>query len=294
MAASAGLLAHLKTGATHMCRCWAITRKDGVVLGFTDHDLALDFEGIEFRPNSGLTARALEQTTGLSVDNTEALGVLSASAINEADIQAGRYDGAGVRSWLVNWDQVDLRQLQFKGSIGEIQRSGDAFQAELRGLSEVLNQPQGRVFQKPCSAILGDAACSFDLNQPGFATETEVVEVRGGKFLDLAMPGFEDRWFERGRLQFLTGAAAGVAGIVKNDRTVSGGRSIELWEKPGAPVQAGDRVQLNAGCDRRAGTCRLKFDNLVNFQGFPDIPGEDWLMSVPKRNGQNDGRSRKA
>ena len=75
----------------------------------------------------------MQQSTGLSVDNTEALGALSDAAIREADIEAGRYDGAEVRAWLVNWADVSARQLQFRGSIGELRRAGGAFEAELRG-----------------------------------------------------------------------------------------------------------------------------------------------------------------
>ncbi|MDO7631675.1 MAG: phage BR0599 family protein, partial [Loktanella sp.] len=44
-------------------------------------------------------------------------------------------------------------------------------------------------------------------------------------------------------------------------------------------------------CDKRAENCRVKFDNLVNFQGFPDIPGEDWLMSVPRSDDDETGGS---
>ena len=50
-----------------IARAWAVTRGDGMVLGFTDHDMALRFEGIEFRPDSGLSARAVVQGSGLSV-----------------------------------------------------------------------------------------------------------------------------------------------------------------------------------------------------------------------------------
>ncbi len=48
----------------------------GAVLGgFTDHDTELSFEGgVVFQPETGMTAAALAQSTGLSVDNTEALG----------------------------------------------------------------------------------------------------------------------------------------------------------------------------------------------------------------------------
>lgn len=292
MSISQELQAHLDTGVTHLCRCWAVVRKDGRVLGFTDHDLALEFDEIKFEPSSGLSARALEQTTGLSVDNTEAVGVLSAAAVTEADIEAGRYDGAEVRSWLVNWSDVSQRLMQFRGTIGEIQRAGGAFTAELRGLTEALNQPQGRVYQRPCSAVLGDETCQFDTNTAGYFAEIAVESVEGGKFLTSTTLGaFEERWFERGKYTVMSGAASGLVGLVKNDRFADGVRTIEFWEAVRAPLVAGDIIRLEAGCDRRPGTCRLKFHNYINFQGFPTIPGEDWLMSTPRRGGRNNGGS---
>jgi uncharacterized phage protein (TIGR02218 family) len=292
MALSAEFKAHLKSGATTVCRCWSLTRRDGVVLGFTDHDVALSFGGVVFAADTGMAARALEQTTGLSVDNSEALGVLSSSAVNEADIRAGRFDGAQVVAWLVNWADASQREVLFSGSIGEIQRSAGAFQAELRGLSEALNQPQGRVYQKACGAVLGDADCGFDLGQAGYSTTLPVEGIREGKFFDFAaLAGFADRWFEKGRLVVQSGSAAGLVGLVKNDRFGASGRVIELWEGLRADVQTGDSVLIEAGCDRRLGTCKLKFNNILNFRGFPAIPGEDWLMSVPRRDGVNDGGS---
>ncbi len=292
MALSVELKAHLQTGATTICRCWSVSRRDGVVLGFTDHDLPLAFDGINFAADSGMSARALEQSTGLSVDNTEALGVLSHTSVNEADIRAGRYDGAAVVSWMVNWVDVSQRVVLFRGAIGEIQRSAGAFQAELRGLTEALNQPQGRVYQKSCGAVLGDSACGVDLDQVGYSTTLPVEVVQGGKFFEFAsLSGFADRWFEKGRVRIESGAAAGLVGVVKNDQTSASGRVIELWEALRADVQPGDMVRLEAGCNRRLETCKLKFNNLVNFRGFPAIPGEDWLISVPRRGGVNNGGS---
>ena len=293
MALSESLAAHLASGATTVCRCWALVRTDGAVFGFTDHDRPLSFEGIVFRADTGLTARALQQTTGLSVDNTEALGALSDASLTEEDILAGRYDNAEVRAWLVNWARVADRVLQFRGTVGEVTRAGGAFEAELRGLTEALNQPQGRVYQKQCAAILGDGSCRFDLATPGYATEraVEVAEDRR-VFRFTAFPGFDDRWFERGRFRVLSGRAEGLVGVVKNDRATAGGRRIELWEAIALPVRPGDMVRIEAGCDKRADTCRLKFQNFLNFRGFPDIPGEDWLMSYPVRSGANTGGSR--
>ena len=108
-----------KTGTTTLARAWDITRADGQVMGFTDHDQALSFGGVTYRADTGLSAVALQQTTGLSVDNTEALGALRDTAIREEEIEAGRYDNAAIRAWLVNWADVAQRQLLFRGTIGD-------------------------------------------------------------------------------------------------------------------------------------------------------------------------------
>lgn len=286
--------AHVQSCITTLCRCWALTRGDGVVLGFTDHDCVLRFDGLAFQPGSGLTARAVQQATGLSVDNTEALGVLSDAAVREEDIEAGRFDGAEVRCWLVNWQDVSMRWLQFRGSIGEIRRAAGAFEAELRGLTEALNRPLGRIYQKPCTAVLSDAGCGFDLATPGYAVELAAAEVeRNEVFRWDALPGFEPDWFTGGRLTVLSGAAEGLWAPVKADQSKADGRRITLWEPVRAAVRPGDMLRLEAGCDKRMETCRLKFNNLLNFQGFPDIPGEDWVMAVPRQSGVNTGGSRR-
>ena len=79
--------------------------------------------------------------------------------------------------------------------------------------------------------------------------------------------------------------------MIKHDRLDGNTRTIELWEPIRAPITAGTTVRISAGCDKRSATCRLKFKNLANFRGFPDLPGDDWLMAVPKKSGANRGGS---
>lgn len=294
MSGAAGLDAHLASGTTSVCRCWKLERADGKAFGFTDHDRAVDFDGVVFKPETGLTAAALMQTTGLSVDNTEAVGALSDAAITEGDIATGRFDGAGIEAWLVQWDAPQNRVLQFRGTLGDLTRAGGAFTAELRGLAERMNTPTGRVYQRGCSAVLGDGACRFELEAPGYGTEVTVAAVEDGRVFRLAgLDGFEPRWFERGRCAVLDGAAAGLVGAVKIDRPEGNVRRVELWDRLRADIAAGDRVRLTAGCDKRMETCRLKFANLLNFRGFPDIPGEDWMVAHPSRLSARDGGSRR-
>ena len=294
MTGAEALAAHLGHGVSTTCRAWALTRRDGTVMGFTDHDRALAFEGIVFRPDTGLSARAVAASTGLAVNNTEALGALSDSAINEADIEAGRYDGAAVRAWVVNWSDVTQRLAIFAGTIGDIRRAGGAFEAELRGLSDALNVPLGRVYQTSCSAVLGDRGCSFDLDTPGYVSvrAAEVV-MENRVFRFAAMTGFAADWFRHGVLRVTSGAAQGLSGMIKRDHMDGPDRVIELWHPLGAGVAPGDALRIEAGCDKRRETCRFKFDNLINFQGFPDIPGDDWVITDPARSPRLDGGSRR-
>lgn len=293
-AADTGLGAHLASGLTTLCHAWAITRSDGRVFGFTDHDRDLTFDAITFRADSGLAARALQQTTGLSVDNTEALGMLTDTTITECDIDAGRYDGADVRCWRVNWADPAQRLLQFRGTIGEMRRTGAAFTAELRGLTEALNRPLGRIYQKPCTAVLGDATCRIDVTGPAHRLTLPVLAVTDGRLLRLAAPGPHPAgWFRRGHLRVLDGPAAGLSSAIKRDSLTGGQREVELWEPLRAALRPQDQVTLTAGCDKRFDTCREKFDNVLNFQGFPDLPGDGWTLRDPARTGPLQGGSRR-
>ena len=265
---------------TTRARAWALSRRDGLTLGFTDHDRPLGFESIVFKPDGGMTALAIMQGAGLAVDNSEAQGVLSDDAITDADLDAGRWDNAEVRMWDVDWSAPADRRLVFRGTLGEVTRSGLSFRAELRGLGEALNRPLGRVYHPRCAAILGDAQCKANLSAPGYATESAIGAVEDGRlFRFVGLPGFDARWFERGTLVVLDGAAAGLSGAIKRDMAGPGGREIELWTALTAGVAGGDRVRLIAGCDKTPATCRLKFANYLNFRGFPHLPSEDWLIA---------------
>ncbi|MXQ07634.1 DUF2163 domain-containing protein [Alphaproteobacteria bacterium GH1-50] len=292
---AAALAAHLATGTTTVARAWLVRRRDGRELGFTDHDRDLSFAGVVFSASAGLSARAVEQTTGLAVDNSEAVGVLSDPAISEGDIRAGLFDGAEVELWLVNWADTSARRRIFRGNLGEIERSGASFRCELRGLSDRLNRPIGRSYQKRCGAVLGDRACGVDIGAPEVSVALPVVRIERGSELWLAGgEAYSEGWFSRGRVSVETGAGVGASGSVKRDRLIAGQRVVELWSFLSAGLQPGDTLRLVAGCDKRAETCREKFDNFLNFRGFPDIPGEDWLMSYPVSADRNDGGTRRS
>ncbi len=276
----------LASGATTLARAWAVTRTDGVTLGFTDHDRPLAFEGIAFEAASGLTASALEQAQGLAADSHTVEGALASAAITDADLERGLYDGAEIRHWLVDWTDVAARILISRGTIGEVRRGAAAFEAEVMGLAERLNQPRGRAYLAQCDARLGDPRCGVDL---AAVEATATVTAAAEATLTVAgLEGHPSRWFDLGRARWTAGANAGAEARIQAHRAP--GR-LTLWRPPAAPAEPGDTLTLVAGCDKSAATCRAKFDNLLNFRGFPFMPGDDWATTYPNSGGPHDGGS---
>ena len=289
-----GLREHLDSGTTTLCHCWRLQTQGGEVMGFTDHDRGLTFDGVDFEAEAGFTATEIESATGFKVDNLEASGALSSARLNETRILASDFDNAAIDVWLVNWQEVSQRILLRRGNLGEVTHGSLGFTAELRGLAHALNQPQGRIYQYGCDARLGDSRCTVDLEDPAYKAVVTVMSAEENRrFTVTGAESFEEGWFARGTAEFSSGANAGRKGEIKFHREASAESLIELWQPPPFAVLAGAQIILRAGCDKQFGTCKAKFANGVNFRGFPHIPGDDFVLSYATRSdGDNDGESR--
>ena len=286
-----GLAEALASGVTTLCRCWRLTRRDGAVLGFTDHDRPVRFGGVDFEPDAGFTRTEIARGLGLSVDNLEAAGALRSEAVTEADLMRGLYDGAEIVQWLVDWRQPMRREVLFAGTVGEIRRGAAGFEMEVLGVSEPLNRPRGRAFTRACDAELGDGRCKAVLG-PAFRGAGAVAAVQDARrFLAPGLAGVAPGWFDQGRLVWTSGANAGAGAAVRAHLVQSGGPVVDLWRAPDAPMGVGDAFEITAGCPKTAEACAEKFGNLENFRGFPLMPGEDWATSWAREEGGHDGGS---
>jgi uncharacterized phage protein (TIGR02218 family) len=282
--------AHLDGGTTTLAWCWRITRADGGTFGFTDHDRSLVFDGTDFEPESGLTASEIRSGSDLAVDAQDAEGVLSSDRITETDIADGRWDAAQVELWRVNWADVSQRVLMRRGAVGQIRRGRLAFVAEVRSLAHVLGQSVGRTFQATCDAALGDARCGVDLEAPAFRATGVVTALNGDRgFTASGLGGFASGWFNHGILDWTGGASTGRSAEVAGHANTGGTVTLALLEAPVRPITPGDTFTLRAGCDKRMETCAAKFANVVNFRGFPHIPGQDSVIRYATRSGGHAG-----
>lgn len=278
---SPSMQAKLDRRATTFCQCWRVSRNDATVMGFTDHDRDLTFNGVTFRANTGLSASQIESGVGFAPGTGEAAGALSGESLTESDLLNGIYDGASVETWLVDWTDVADRALLDIATIGEVRRGESAFAAELRSTAHLFDQQQGRAFQRNCSADLGDARCGVNLMASGFLAAGVVVEFAGGAIdVDLSQ-NFDSGYFSGGALNFTSGANQNARFTVKSHRQEELRATVTLWTAPGGAIIAGDEILMTAGCDKSPTTCRLKFGNIVNFRGFPHMPGNDRVIAYP-------------
>lgn len=290
----AGLQDHLDTGSTTMVLCWKVTRRDGLVQGFTEHDGNVVFDGVTYLASSGFTASRIQQSLGLAPDNLNVDGALSSDTINEDDLAAGLYDNAEVALYWVNWEDVAERVTMDEGNIGEVARKEIAFSAEFRSLLHRLNQKSGRLYQRSCDAVVGDARCGIDLASGSYgghafkATGDLAAGSSGRALIVTGLGSYPAAFFTYGILTFSSGANDGLAFEVKSHV----GTAVKLWDIPPYAVAIGDDFTITAGCGKDSSTCKAKFNNLVNFRGFPHIPGNDILSDYPREDDETlDGGS---
>ncbi len=285
---SAGLGTHLAGETTTLATCWKCTRTDGVVFGFCDHDRDLVVPagsptGQTYSAATGYTRSAIQTSDALNVDNLDLEGAFDAAGITEADLRAGLWDYATVEIFQVNWADLTLGTLKLrKGTLGQIKAGRYAFNTELRGLTQHLQQSAGRLYGPMCDADLGDSRCGVHLtgspSSPYVVTGAVTSVTSARVFADTSRTEAAG-YFDFGLITWVTGLNAGLSMEVKTftqGSPLPGDIALQL-PMPYA-VAIGDTYSMSAGCDKKKATCISKFNNLANFRGFPDVPGSDLVM----------------
>ncbi len=259
--------------AKTFARCWKVTLDDGVVMGFTTHTRNLVFEGITYEMLTGLTTSSIKSSEGLSVDNLAIAAFLSSK--DERDIVKGRFDGAMLEIFVVNYFNLSMGKLREKtGFLGEVTRADGVFQAELRGLMDRLRTKIGRAHTAACDARLGDIRCKVALGQ---YTAT-ITSVTGAKsFQAAALAGFPTDFFTDGDVRFVNGDNIGVVRDIRLQSDIN----FSFFLTTPFPLVVGDALLLHIGCNKSKRTCIDKFANVINFRGFDFVPVIEQVFDSP-------------
>lgn len=281
---------HLLEQVTTLCTCWRITRKDGEVFRFTDHDkdvfLQEPSEPEEtivqerFLAGTGYNRSAIQNASDLSADNLQVEAILEDGSLLPSEIRAGLFDQAKVEIYLVNWADPTMGYIKLRrGIMGELVTTPDGtFKGELRGLVQQLAQNIGEVYQPECRADLGDSRCKLDLIP--LTTHATIATITNRKTFTISYsdPQVTAEWFNGGRVTFTSGDNNGKS--VEIRKWTIGSALVELHLSAPFTPEVGDTLDLIPGCDKRRETCKV-FNNYLNFRGEPFIPGTDELLRYP-------------
>lgn len=263
----------LQPELTSIALCWRLDRRDGVAMGFTSHDRDILVDGLDYLAAPGMLPSAISLSDGFEVDTLDVSGALTSDAINEEDLAAGRWDGASVRLFAVDWEQPEAGTLPLaRGELGDIGIRDGAFTAELRGPTALLEQPAVELTSPECRAELGDPECRVDMAGRRLRA---VVITSSGNVVTINRE-VDDR-FRFGQIRFLGGACNGER---RKILTVAG-PELTLRTEPSGELLAGTAVELTEGCDKRLESCATRFSNAENFRGEPHLPGNDLLTRYP-------------
>lgn len=161
-----------------------------------------------------------------------------------------------------------------KGRIGQVSTSGQTFSAEFLGLTKQLEKPIVRPILPACPAALGDTECTVNLASHTITGTLELVDVSGLVLTDTTNITAATNTYAYGVITMTSGASSGYSMEVKSS-TVG---TVTLQENLPFGVSPGDTYSLVKGCDKKFSTCKDTFNNVVNFRGFPHLPGMDKVM----------------
>jgi hypothetical protein len=341
----------LESGGLTIATLWKITRSDGQVFGFTDHNEDITFGGLTYDANTSYDRTATADNAGFAVSNMEIQSIMDSDLIVEADIIAGLWDYAQVEMRYVNWydrrvlhisavskaspgvvtthevhglstgdtvtisgvggmtelngntytvtvistttfsigvntgpyttyaaqGEVRLTESSWgyrKGRIGQVNTSGQTFSSELMGIAKKLEKPLVRPYLPSCYAALGDSECGVNLAGYTITGTLESVDTSGLVLTDTANITAAVNAYAYGLITMTSGESSGYSMDVKSS-TVG---TLTLQQRLPFGVAAGDTYTLVQGCDKSLATCKNTYNNVINFRGFPHMPGMDQVL----------------
>jgi len=275
--ATAPLIELLGSGRPFMMAdCYTFTLASGSVLRFTSFDITLSFGGNTWSAAGPVIERGNTRTViGLEVDTIDLktsprdTDLIGAQSWFQAAC-SGTLDGAEVmlqRAFLEAPPTVVGMLKMFVGNVGPIVIDRMTIDKTSNSPLELLNIKLPRnLYQSGCLHTLFDTGCG--LSPAAFAVTGSVTgaPTRTGFTASMAQAA---GWFDLGALQFTSGVLNGTRRSVKR---WNGGDITLLNPLPIAPT-IGDTFTVWPGCDRLKATCEsAKFNNVINFKGYPFIP----------------------
>lgn len=273
---------------TRLARSVKLTRRDGQVFAYTEHDEDVEHDGITYLSCGGFQGSASElgAVTG-EVGNMDITGSARELGISRSDIFSGKFDGAVAEVWLLPWGEDNDQPARriAGGTFGKVTQEGMAFTYEALSATAYMKQRALlEVVTSSCRFDLGSLRCTVHLEEmrvtgsiTSVAPDDNGTNIAPRRTFTDSERVEADGFFTEGELTILSGANVGQVCKVK---AFAAGEFI-LWEPLLEELQPGDEYSAVPGCDKLAATCKAKFSNYINFGGFEYVPGLDATSQTP-------------
>lgn len=258
----------------NICNVVKITLKNGTIFGYTDFDSNITINSVEYVATPGLQKVRMALTNNTEVSNQEIASAWVDAP--EEDLMSGKFDSATINVGWASWKHPEYGIMTvFNGALGEISWTDAGFKADIFSQMKVLEQNIGDVFTANCRHVLFSedgprtiGACNVnDVDFTYTGLITSVIKARWEFNTSLSQP---DEQCATGKITFTSGANVGLSYVVKSQT----GGNIVLFLPTSYPVANGDTFLITAGCDKTISTCKNKFNNVINFGGFPHIQSD--------------------
>jgi uncharacterized phage protein (TIGR02218 family) len=297
---ASSLKSYMASADLDLCACWKLTPVDAdgdplpeLAIGATSHtrDLSLPGHVITFKTNGGVEPSAVDteagqQSAGLDLESIFTLD------ITEEDVAAGKWNHAHFEVYTVNYSAPAMGQLiDFSGRLRKISSEGPRFKAEANPLTQVYGDVLlGKVFTHRCPVRrladkhhenlckLDPADTAFD-GHPMTVTGTVTVGGSNSQFTDSSRAESSGH-FEHGVVKFTSGALNEVAVEIKSFSS-----GVFVLQLPVSElIDDGVTYEAVRGCNRTPEDCSTKFGNIINYRGFPKVPGIENLARIIRAN----------
>lgn len=159
----------------------------------------------------------------------------------------------------------------FKGTVKSVTFEKDGQEAKVVAQAFTLSlarQIPRRTFQGLCNHVIFDERCT--LNEASYSHVGEVTDITGNDITVDGLDGESDGYYSAGYMM----APDGDRRMVLSHA----GEVATLWI-PFSNLSVGDMVTVYAGCDNTLAVCKSKFNNVVNYGGFPYVPKKNIFQS---------------
>lgn len=253
--------------------CLRIVPKTGATIRLTQHPRDLKMSnGQVYLSASGYEFTGYSAASNLAPAMIDLEGIGGLAGIGRDQIASGLFDNAKCFLFAVTWNSpIEDYEPIVASILGKTTMMDDRYRIEEMALIDALNQSTGKTYTASCPKTFGGqgfAECKKALG-PLTVTGTLTAITSPSLFRDSARAEVSD-YFGVGTIQFTSGANVGLKPLEIKSHAADG--TIETYEPFYYALAIGDAYTMIPGCRKRLSDCRDKWNNVVNFGGFSNVP----------------------